>query len=379
MDIKFLSQLSQTELNNKKVLVRIDANVPLGDNGVVDENEAFRIQKTLPTLKLLQNAGAKTILIAHHETDGLHSLKPIADYLEQLGFICHFVPETLGKTVEQKLQQLKGGEFLLLENLRFHEEEKVNDTGFAKTLATYADIYVNDAFSVSHREHASIIGIPRYIPGYIGLQYEQELKHLNTLRKSNEGLLVIVGGAKFKTKLDLIKDFLQKNIPVFVGGALAHSLYKARGLNIGQSLFDENAHIDDIKDHPQLFTPEWVVVQNNNTTQEKPITEIDDSDSIVDIGLQSFTKLNREITSASQILWNGPLGWYEGGFSKGSLELAQTLSQSQAFTVVGGGDTITVLQDSNTLDGFDFVSTGGGALLDQLVNGKLPGTQALER
>jgi phosphoglycerate kinase len=340
----------------------------------------------MPTLTLLKNAGARIILISHHDgKENTQSISSVAQYFTAHGISCGFLPDTTGEIVTDVLQHLGEGTFALLQNLRRNPGEMGNDEDFARALASYADIFVNDAFSVSHRNHASIIGIPKYVPSYLGLNFEKEITALEPLVSEREGLGIIIGGAKFATKLDLMKKFLANGIPVFLGGALAHAIYKEREYEIGKSLCDIEAHVADISASPLLVVPEYVLAADAaGKIQEKNIHDVLPDDRIVDMGPSSILALQEFLKDKKMILWNGPLGWYEGGYTAGSIACANLLSNTpitngdkKIKSIIGGGDTITMLNQANIpLNNFHFVSTGGGALLDYLIHGNLPGIEA---
>ena len=355
-----------------RVLVRVDANVSLGDNGIVDPFEAWRIDAILPTLTYLQEKKAKTIVVAHLGRDGA-TLKPVYDYMKQhidLGF----TPALQGEVVDTMMVSMGHGSTLLLENLRSNPGEEDNNESFSKMLASYADVYVNEAFSVSHREHASIVGIPRFLPGYAGLHLHKEYEELMNVRTCSEKLLLVVGGAKFGTKLPLIKKFAEEGHTIFVTGALAHPCMRARGMNIGRSLVDETANVDDIAQKDTVHLPSDVRLQ---TGEVVPSTDVGDHDVIVDAGPQTLIDFEEALKTHTYVLWNGPWGAYEDGHTEGTLAAAKLIARYNTHSVVGGGDTVTLLAEHDLLHRFNFVSTGGGAMLNFLTEGTLPGIEAL--
>lgn len=363
-------------------MVRIDANVEYTPDGMIDELEGLRLDRALSTIKELQHAGARIILIGHMGKDGTQSLQSVADYFEKK----HNLPMVLVHDIfgnEAKIQwsNLLNGEILLFENIRSFAEEETNGGDFAHTLANYADYYVNEAFSVSHRSHASVTGIPAIIPGYMGINTEHEYETVRELYAHLDTSLICVGGSKFTTKLDLIRHALDEGAWVFVGGALAHTFYKARGLSIGKSLWDD-VEVDDIAHHPHLVLPTTVLVRNDEGLDEKHIEAISPDDMIVDMGEESLEKISETLPAGafSHILWNGPLGWYEEGYIQGTLLLGEWITQQNSDTIIGGGDTVYVMQKyaPEILEQYDFVSTGGGALLDLVIDGHLPGIDVLK-
>ena len=307
------------DLKNKTVVLRVDFNVPI-KNGEVEDD--FRIRKALPTIKFLLKKGAKIILMTHLGEDGSASLEPvIRRFWEISGF---------------KKDQIK-----FFENVRKFTGEEKNDPIFAKKLASLGDIYVNDAFSVSHRTHASVVGISKYLPSYAGLQLEEEVKNLSRAFKPKHPFLLILGGVKFETKLGVLDKFLQIADKIFIGGAL---VVKALKMPVARN--------------PKIIFP------------------VGDPTAL-DANAETLEILKKEVKKAKLILWNGPLGNYENGFTKGTIELAKIISQSKAFSIIGGGDTVAVAKKVG-LKKFSFVSTAGGAILEFLSNGTLPGIKALE-
>jgi 3-phosphoglycerate kinase len=359
------------DLSGKKVLVRADFNVSLGDNGIIDENESLRIRAGLRTLQFLSEQGAKVIVISHIGREPDESLRNVAEYInDELETNIGFVPEVTGENVKNIVADLNDGEMVLLENLRSQAGEIENDPSFAEELASLADIYVNDGFSVSHREHASIVGLPKLLPSYVGIQFSQEVKHLDVVRNPKQPLVVVMGGAKFGTKLELMQKFLPNAETIIVGGALANRLYKDQGLNIGTSLVDDEGYTADLVNNDEVVLPQTVITQSGH----KLVTDVQAEDSIMDVDVAEFA---HTIKNAQTILWNGPMGYYEGGYTKGTIDLAHMIAESSATSVVGGGDTVTALYDENILDKFTFASMAGGAMLDYLVDGTLPGIEAL--
>ncbi len=303
------------EVSGKKVLVRVDWNVPIADGKVEDD---FRIKVTLPTIEFLQNAGAKVIIATHMEP-GNASVEPLRKY----------VPE--------------GAE--LLENLRNNPGEKNNDEDLAKFLAAKADIYVNEAFSVSHRKHASIVSVPKFLPSFAGIRFAQEVEELSKAFNPPHPSMLILGGAKLSTKLPLVEKFLNIADRIFIGGTLA----------------PEAAEMSLAK-NPKIFFPHGDI-------------------AAPDVDEETIAQLKEEINGSKSVIWNGPLGKYEEEqYKKGTEELAQILASkgSDAMTIVGGGDTLAAIQKLHIHDKFSFVSTGGGAMLDFFATGTLPGIEALK-
>ncbi len=367
-DIKYLEGV--------KVLTRVDFNVPIQNGAVVDD---FRIRMALPTIKFLIGKGAKVILIAHLESsDGSNnSLNPVADSLVKLGIEVTFVENI--RNAQAVIDKQSNSTCVLLNNLRISDGEKDNDKKFAKELASLADIYVNDAFSVSHREHASIVGLPLFLPSYAGIQLENEIKHLSIAFNPPHPFLFILGGAKFETKLPLLQKFLKIADTVFVGGALANDFFKAKNYEIGTSLVSKGKiDFDTFIADKKLMIPVDVINQNHMNKSANTVLKID---KIMDSGSATIEALKKVISQSQFILWNGPLGLYEDGYQGATLELAKLISSATeggATTIIGGGDTLAAVATLGIQEKFTFISTGGGAMLDFLAQGTLPGIQALE-
>lgn len=346
------------KLDGVKVLVRLDLNVPINNGVIVDD---FRIRKALPLIQYLSDSGANLILISHIETIDNPTLKPVADYLVKLGINCVF--EKNYKKVLNNTNKV-----ILLENLREYEGEKKNDKKFAKELASFADIYVNEAFSVSHRDHASVSAITEFIPSYAGYQFEEEIKHLSTAFNPEHPFLFILGGAKFETKLPLLEKFIDSADKIFVGGALANNFFKEMGQDIGDSLVSpENYDLQRFLNTKRIILPIDFLIKDKK---------------IMDASTKTVELLRQEINRSKYILWNGPLGAYESGYRASTLQLAEILADATSKgvkTIVGGGDTLATIAELKLENGFTFVSTGGGAMLDYLAKGTLPGIDALNR
>jgi 3-phosphoglycerate kinase len=309
-------------LEGVKVLVRVDFNVPIKNGVVVDD---FRIRAALPTIKYLKDGGATIILIAHLEAaDGTNpTLEPAAKKLSELGIETEFVKDY--KKVVSMAEAAPGSCFLL-ENLRVYGGEKDNDPKFAEELASLADIYVNDAFSVSHREHASVVGVPKFLPSYAGLQMESEITNLSKAFDPAHPFLFILGGAKFETKMPLVEKFLPLTDTIFIGGALANDLLKAQGKEVGTSKVSSlPIDLSKIISNPKIFSCVDVAIANDGT---KDIDHVEADDMIADIGTKSVELLKTKIAAAKFILWNGPFGIYEKGFTWGTEECARLISEN---------------------------------------------------
>jgi len=383
--MKFLQDFDFT---NKRVLVRVDFNVPIEEGKVVDD---FRIRASLPTINYLLERNAKIILISHLKRpegrEEKYSLYPVANRLSQLlNQPVLFIRDCIGKEVKEKIEKLKGGEIALLENLRFYKEEKNNDENFAKELSSFAEVYINDAFSVSHREHSSIVKIPLYLPSFFGLLFQKEIKVLSKiLENPSRPFLVIIGGVKIKTKIKVIKKFLEKADDLILGGALANTVLFAKGIAVGISGIEEDV-VDEIKaisiTDTKLHLPcDAVVAENSNCPGEvSPIGKIPPDKMILDIGPDSVNLFSNVISDAKTIVWNGPMGFFEKKeFSKGTEGIAKSIAKSNSFSVVGGGETVTFIRKLGLADKFSHICSGGGAMLQFLTEGTLPGIEAIKR
>jgi len=373
--MKTITSIADT-LQGKRVLVRVGVNVPLTEAGDIADD--FRLKRLLPTITFLREHGAKVLLVGHIGRKETDTLVPVFEYFKKL-FSLQFLPSFEGDYVRHTLDGLHNGDVVLFENVRTDVRECANDTSFAQLFASFADIYVNEAFVDSHRMHASIVGIPQYIEGYIGLWFEQEVKELRELLNPAHPFLFIIGGSKFETKFPLVKKFLLIADTVYVGGALANDLFCEKGYMIGVSrLSHADLELGAVVHNDRVMLPSDVrIVRNENEIVADP-ESLEDKDQIVDAGPQTLKELESVIMSAKTILWNGPLGFYEKGYQEGTKALAEYISRADAYTVVGGGDTLASINSLNLYDKFNFVSTGGGAMLAFLSEGTLPGIEALK-
>lgn len=369
-------------MSGKKALVRVDYNVPLKGNKILDTR---RIDASFATIRALQKKGLQVSLIAHLG-DSQATLKPIASYLSK-HFNVKFVTNAIvgsdkkGSLIENPPAGGTQDTVILFENIRRYEGEEKNDKAFAKTLSDLGDVFVNDAFSVSHRSHASVVGVAKYLPSYAGLQLEKEIKNLSKLLENKKHpFLFILGGAKFDTKIPLLKRFIDSADSVFVSGAIANSFFKVAGFEIGSSVVEDSntAQIKKLLSSPKLLLPVDVVVLRGKKKVTVALTEILKGDVIVDIGLDTIRNVSEKIKKAKIVVWNGPTGWYEKGFSFGTTELAKAMKDSKAYILIGGGDTGAVVDKVVGESKNIFISTGGGATLEYLAKGKLVGIQALK-
>ncbi len=394
-----IRRLQDADIAGKRVLVRVDFNVPMKDGQVSDDT---RLRSALPTIEHLRSAGAKVILAAHFgrpkgQRNMEMSLAPIATALDELidDVEVKFVSDCVGSDAEQAVERLKAGGVLLLENTRFHVGEEKNDPDFAAQLAKLADIYVNDAFSAAHRAHASTEGVARLIPAYAGLALQREIDHVTAaLDNPARPLLAVVGGAKVSTKIDLLKNLVTKVDHLFVGGAMANTFLAAKGHDVGASLHEidllDTAHeIMDIagKSGSQILLPvDGVVTKEFKANAERRVVNVDEIDAdemMLDCGPETVDRLADAIATARTLVWNGPLGAFEiAPFDTATVEAARFAAdraKNHGLTAVaGGGDTVAALNHAGAADDFTFISTAGGAFLEWLEGKALPGIEALK-
>ncbi|HXG40468.1 MAG TPA: phosphoglycerate kinase [Candidatus Limnocylindrales bacterium] len=380
------------DARGKRVLVRVDFNVPLEDGKVADDS---RIRASLPTIVHLMNQGARVVLASHlgrpdgRVVEGLR-LRPVAERLSQLlGRTVPVTGDALGAGTEDAVRRLRPGEVLLLENLRFHPEEEKNDPEFARKLASYADAYVNDAFGTAHRAHASTVGVARYLPAYAGLLLEREITMLSRLLESPERpFAAIIGGAKVSDKMKVLENLLDR-VDLFVfGGGMANTFLLARGRGIGKSLA-EPERVEDARRlleaaearGVQVILPVDVVVAKEVTRGAEyktlPAEKVPASWHIVDVGKQTIARIEEALADVRTVFWNGPLGVFEiPSFAHGTRAVARLLAakaEAGATVVVGGGDSIAALQQQGLAGKMTHISTGGGASLEFLEGRELPG------
>lgn len=375
MNLKKIQDVEK-ELKGKRILLRADFNVPIKESGVIMSD--FRIRAVLPTIKLLQESGARIILISHIGRNPEESLKPVAMYLNQnLGLQTKFIPTIFGEEVEETVQNMKEGEIVMLENLRSDPGEIGASSTFTAMLAEYAEVYVNDAFSVSHRAHASIVGLPTLLPAYAGLRLQQEVEELSLAGKKHP-ILAVLGGAKLETKEPLIRRFVDDVDEIYVCGVLAHDFFLAKGFEIGNSLHGTPAPKELIEEK-KIHIPEDVFVQNGARVENKRVDSVAKNDTIVDLGKESLEELKKLSEKSKTIIWNGPFGWYEKGFDTATVEYLEFLSHQNSHVIIGGGDTVDLVEKLGLVNSFGFVSTGGGAMLEFLEKGTLVGVEVLKK
>jgi len=364
-------------LKGKKVIVRVDFNVPLKDEKITDD---FRIKAAIPTIEYLQKKGAIVILVAHIGDGGERSLKVVSVRLKKFIPNLNFIESSVFSDETKKIvNNLKNGDVVLFENLRRELGEKTNSPSFARGLSRFGDIYVNDAFSVSHRVHASVVGITKYLPSYAGFQLLDEVNSLSKAFNPKHPFLFILGGSKFETKIPLIKKFLRDADHVFIGGALANDFFKGKGYEVGESLVSDGViQVKSFFKNKNLILPTDVIAVSDGKSRISKPDSVLATESIVDIGKDSVEVLKGLIEKAQFILWNGPLGKYESGFGSATENVLKIIAKSSATSIVGGGDTVSLITKLKLGDKITFVSTGGGATLDFLAKGTLPGIKALK-
>ena len=388
---------NETNLRDKKILLRLDLNVPIVKGKISDTT---RIDKILPTLKFLNKQKAKIIILSHVGRPRGKALKELS-----LKPICENLEEQLGlnvKLITQNINEIKNKNFfdnfdekiLMLENIRFYAEEEKNDNKFAEHLASFGDIYVNDAFSCSHRSHASIVEISKFLPSFSGLQIDLEIDALTKITSEiTKPISCIIGGSKISTKIDIIKNLIPKFDNIIIVGAMANNFIEYFGHNIGKSIKEKNCNkiIEEIislskKEKCEISYPEDVLVSKdlNGSFKKRKLNEVLNDEMILDIGPKTIDKITNIINSSKTILWNGPAGYFENpNFANGSIEIAKIIIKNnklnKIFSVVGGGDTVSLLNSIKAVDGFNFVSTAGGAFLEYLEGKKLPGITALNQ
>ncbi len=365
------------DVRGKRVFVRVDFNAPIQQKEV---QNGFRIFAALKTITWLKERGAKIILGSHVEGAEGGDIAPISLFLKKhVSHVC--VPSTDLVVISEHIAKMNEGDVMLLSNLRFWRGEEAEEERFAKNMTALADIYVNEAFSVSHRSHASITLFPKFLPSFAGFNFTKEIQELSRAFQPVQPFLFILGGAKFETKEPLISKFLNSAATVFIGGALANDFYRARGLTVGVSRLSEPLPEipEGVLNSSRLLLPIDVTVKAaDGTVSIKKPEEVSALEKIVDAGPETLQMLKSLVEKAKLILWNGPLGIYEEGFTALTEELAIAIAESEALSIVGGGDTVAAISRLQLENTFDFVSTGGGAMLEFLQRETLPGIEALQ-
>ena len=383
-------------LNEKKVLLRLDLNVPLKDGIITDQT---RIDKIIPIVKFLIKKNSKIIIISHvgrpkGKVDKNLSLKPICENLEKkIKKKIKIISKDIFKLRKKDLFQDTSEQLVLLENIRFYKEEETNDLNFSKHLAGLGDIFVNDAFSCSHRSHASVSKITRFVPSFAGLQLESEINALKKITTEiKKPITCIIGGSKISTKIGVIKNLIPKFDNMIIVGGMANNILNYQGKSIGKSIKEDNCEkiiheiFETSKNYSCTITyPQDVSVGKNfyDNSKIKEIDKILDDDLILDIGPKTINKIKNIIENSETVLWNGPAGYFENpNFAKGSKEIARAIIKKRKdksiYSVVGGGDTISLINQIDLIKDFNFVSTAGGAFLEYLEGKELPGIKALK-
>ena len=375
----------------KIVIVRAGMNVPIEEDGSIADD--FRLERVLPTISYLRDQEAKIVVISHIGRDTHQTLEPVATYLQQTLPVV-FKPEFFKDNLSQHIQELKqeigqsdNGTIWLLDNLRQNPSEKENDMAIAQLLGDVGDVYVNESFSVSHREHMSMYALAQSIkPALAGYACEEEVTQLSLALRPPTGSIAVISGNKFDTKLPLINKFLNHYDTVVVGGALANTLYHLSGYEIGQSLYESDldeeteSSLRAILANEKLYLPAIVICsKGSGEKQAKHINEVEPDDYIYDIAPEGLIELEPLIAQSRLVVWNGPLGYYEGGYTEGTKRLLELLATSDTQSIVGGGNTVDAARDLGYEDQLSFLSTGGGAMIDFLTNGSLPALEQLRK
>jgi len=382
-------------LKGKKVLLRVDLNVPI-KNGTITESS--RIEKIIPTIKLLIEKEAKIIILSHigrpkGKVVSEMSLEPISKKLaDLLNKEVLFNKNIINENTLSEINKISNGSIMMLENIRFNEGEESNDSKFSKKISSLGDIYINDAFSCSHRAHASIEGITKYIPSYFGIQIAEEINALKKITAEiKKPVLLIIGGTKISTKIKIINNLIKKFDHIIIVGGMANTMLKHTGSKVGKSICEHDCGVlikeileNSKKYNCKITCPVDVVVSKNleNVGKNKEIKEIEEDDMILDIGPKTISSIKTIINNSNTILWNGPAGYFENpNFQNGTKKILEIISQKTAndniFSVAGGGETVAAINKFKKIDSFTFVSTAGGAFLEFLEGKTLPGIKAI--
>ncbi|MDR3574076.1 MAG: phosphoglycerate kinase [Anaerolineaceae bacterium] len=383
--------IEDIDVKGKKVLVRVDYNVPIKDGKVGDDT---RIRAAQPTIDHLLQHGAAVILCSHlgrpkGGPDPKYSLKPVAEYLsKQMGKPVAFADDCVGPTAEAAAKALKPGEVLLLENTRFHPEEEKNDMELARKMASLADVYVNDAFGSAHRAHSSTEGVAHFLPAVAGYLMEKEIRYLGqAIADPKRPFVAILGGAKVSDKIGVIRNLLSKADTILIGGGMANTFFKAQGLDVADSLAEDEV-LDTAKEllkigGGKLRLPVDMVLGDKFDAEAEmkvmPVGSVPAGWRILDIGPETVAAYAKVIKAAGTVVWNGPMGVFEfPKFAKGTFDIAKAVADSGAVSIVGGGDSVAAIQESGLADKITHISTGGGASLEMLEGLVLPGLAALQ-
>ncbi len=383
--------IRDVDFKGKRVLVRVDFNVPIKDGVVTDDT---RIKAALPTLQYLLDHGASLVLCSHlgrpkEGPDPQFSMRPVADHLAKIiGKPVAFAEDCIGPVAEKAAKALKPGDILVLENTRFHKGETKNDPEMAKQLAALADIYVNDAFGSAHRAHASTEGVARYLPAVAGFLMEKEIQYLGqAIADPKKPFVAILGGAKISDKIGVIRNLLTKADQVLIGGGMANTFFKAQGYPVGDSLVEDEA-LETAKQllsegGTKLRLPVDVVIANKfeDNAEKKVISmgPVPDGWRIMDVGPETVATFTKVIIPAGTVVWNGPMGVFEfPNFAEGTFGIAKAVAECKGVTIVGGGDSVSAVKKSGVADKITHISTGGGASLEMLEGLVLPGVAVLQ-
>jgi len=383
--------IRDVDFKDKRVLVRVDFNVPMKEGAVSDDT---RIRAAIPTIQYLLDKGAAVILCSHlgrpkGGPDMAFTLRPVAEYLGKLmGMDVKFAEDCVGPAAEKAAKELKFGEILLLENTRFHPEEEKNDLELAQQMASLADIYVNDAFGTAHRAHSSTEGVARYLPGVAGFLMEKEIKYLGeAVANPKRPFVAILGGAKISDKIGVIKNLLAKADVILIGGGMANTFFKAQGYPVADSLVEEEA-LETAREllksgNTKLRLPVDVAIGDKfDAESQKKIIQagpVPEGWRILDIGPDTVEAYGKVIKTAGTVVWNGPMGVFEfPKFAEGTFAIAREIAASNAVSVIGGGESVSAVQKSGVADKITHISTGGGASLEMLEGLELPGLAALQ-
>lgn len=384
--------LDQLDVGGKRVLTRVDFNVPLDGNVITDDT---RVSSAVPTIQALLHRGAAVILISHlgrpkGQPDAQYSLRPIAEHLAGLlGRDVEFATDVVGDSARAVVEALNPGEVALLENVRFEPGEEKNDSDLARQLASLADVYVNDAFGAAHRAHASTEGVAHHLPSAAGLLMARELKALGkVLANPEKPLVVLMGGAKISDKIGVLRQFLGKADAILVGGGIANTLIAAHGRELGTSLVERESLdtarqiLEEAKSgRCDLVLPSDFVVapSPDRAAEHRVVTEVSVGEAIFDVGPATIGTFSEYISRARTIVWNGPMGLFEiPPFDTGTRKVAQAVANSEAYSIIGGGDSVAAIQQAGLAEMIGHISTGGGASLELLEGRTLPGVAALE-
>ena len=390
-----LNTIREADLKGKRVLIRVDFNVPLKDGAVTDNT---RIKAALPTIKYILDNGASLVVMTHlgrpkGEKNEKYSLAPVAaEFSKLLGKNVKLASDVIGDEVKREVEALKPGDVLLLENVRFYKEEEGNDPEFAKTLASYGDIYCNDAFGTAHRAHASTEGVSHYLPSYAGFLIEKEVKFMAPLLENPEKPFVaIIGGSKVSSKITVLESLVRTCDTIVIGGGMAYTFLKVQGHTIGKSLVEDD-YLETASSFLKKAEEKGVKVilpvdhvaaaEFDENASPVAVDSVDIPADLMgmDIGPKTTALIVEAVKGAKSVVWNGPMGVFEfASFAKGTEEVAKALAASDATTVVGGGDSVAAINKFGLADKISHVSTGGGASLEFLEGKELPGIKALEK